>query len=78
MKTTKTYHFTVHSPHFLYPITIKSEIKNKEAWAAVLDYIAKEATAEWLNDFPEYFDKISAPSFYDTLSIIVSQEGANA
>lgn len=78
MKSVKTYHFTVHSPHFLYPITIKSKVNARETWAAVLDAIAKEATVEWLEDFPEAFDQISAPSFYETLSIIVSQEGANA
>jgi hypothetical protein len=70
----KTYRFAVHSPHFLCPVYIKQEVGHKESMAAVLDAIARAATVKWLNDFPEFFDNISAPDFYETLSIMVTQE----
>lgn len=70
----KTYRFAVHSPHFLYPVYIKQEVDNKDAMAAILDAVSQAATVKWLNDFPEFFDNISAPEFYKTLSIMVSQE----
>ena len=74
MKIAKTYHFAVHSPHFAYPVAIKAEVDAAEPWSKVLDTIAKEATTEWVRDFPEYFDNLTAPEFYKSLSIIVSEE----
>ena len=69
-----TYRFAVHSPHFLYPVYIKQEVGNKDTMAAILDAVSQAATVKWLNDFPEFFDSISAPAFYETLSIMASQE----
>ena len=74
MKITKTYHFAVHSPHFAYPVAINAEVGLSESWSDVLDAIAKEATVEWVKDYPEYFDNLTAPDFYKSLSIIVSEE----
>lgn len=70
----KTYRFAVHSPHFLYPVYIKQEVSNKASMAAILDEVLRAATVKWLNDFPKFFDNISAPDFYETLSIMVTQE----
>lgn len=73
MKIARTYHFAVHSPHFAYPVAINAEVDVTESWFDVLDTIAKEATSEWVRDFPEYFDNLTAPEFYKSLSIIVSE-----
>lgn len=74
MRDVKTYRFSVQSPHFLFPITIKAEVGETESWSEVLDTIAKEATAEWMQSYPEYFDNLTAPDFYETLSILMYQE----
>lgn len=70
----KTYRFAVHSPHFLYPIYIKDEIAATDHFEGVLENISKQAVTKWAEDFPEFFENITAPEIYETLSIMVSQE----
>lgn len=74
---TKTYRFAVHSPHFLYPIYIKEEVAEKELFDDILEQVSKQAVVKWLEDFPHFFDSITAHEFYDSLSIMVSQEVKN-
>jgi hypothetical protein len=74
----KTYRFAVHSPHFLVPIYIKRRVAATDSWDEIFDAIAKEATAEWMKDGPsDLFDNMTAPAFYETLAILVSQEVSN-
>ena len=74
----KTYRFAVHSPHFLVPIYIKRKVAANDSWDEVFDTIAKEATQEWMKDGPaELFENMTAPAFYATLAILVSQEVSN-
>lgn len=75
MKRTKTYRFAVHSPHFLCPVYIKHEVDEaQDSFAAILDQVSKDAVIKWVQDFPQFFDNVEASKFYDTLSILVSQE----
>lgn len=74
----KTYRFAVHSPHFLYPIYIERKVSHEDSWNEILDLVSIEATKEWLKDGPEeLFEHLTAPEFYETLAILVSQEVSN-
>lgn len=71
----KTYRFAVHSPHFLYPVYIKHDVDEKrDSFAEILEIVSRDAVTKWVEDFPAFFDDVEAPAFYDTLSIMVSQE----
>ena len=77
MENEKKYKVVVHSPHFFQPVIIKAGVRRNQRMAAVLEEISRQATAQWLREYPSFFDNITAPDFYETISIIVSQEVEN-
>ena len=78
MKNLKTYHFTVHSSHFVDPVYIERQVDTrKTTFEDVLDLVAIDATTKWLKEYPSFFEEITAPEFYRTISILVSKEASD-
>ena len=73
----RKFKFVVQSPHFQQPVIIKTEVRRNQRMAAVFEEISRQATALWFKEFPSFFDNITAPDFYEIISIIVSQEVEN-